>query len=100
MHDFSHVLNVYCYPKLKYLFLKSCFIPHLFVFLQLHLPDAAVMSSVDDGKLRINERRRKDSFCMPSESRFDRKANRWVEHYILKGVTDALFLVVSKLRNF
>ena len=70
---------------------KGAGIERKFVLLHLHLPRAAAMFSEEDGKLRLSEYRRKISFSLPSESRFDRKVNRWAEHYILEGVTSLCF---------
>ena len=39
----------------------------------------------------------KDFFLYAERKQVRPKVNQWVEHYILEGVTDALFLVVSKL---
>jgi hypothetical protein len=46
------------------------------------------MSSVDDGKLRFLD----EPSGGAERKQVRPKGNWWVEHYILKGVTDALFL--------
>ena len=63
----------------------------------MHLPVAAAMSSEDDGTDRAARAERELAPALPSRLRRRPKVNRWVEHYILKGVTDALFLDIRNL---
>ena len=48
-------------------------------------------------KTAIKRAQKKELFLYAERKQVRPKVNLWVEHYILKGVTDALFLVESKL---